>query len=53
MKHFFIGEMHYLHFFLSNEPLQIFEIFSITAKKGDTVFINAAHQTTFRKSISK
>ena len=53
MKISFFGEMHSFPSFLSNEPLKIVEIFSITTKKGDTVFTNAVHQTTFPNSISK
>ena len=49
----FFCEMHSFHSYISNEPLKIVEIFSITTKKGDTVFTNAVHQTTFPNSISK
>ena len=49
----FFCEMHSFQSFILNEPQKIVEIFSITTKKGDTVFTNAAHQTTFPDSISK
>ena len=45
--------MYSFHYFISNEPLKIVEIFSITTKKGNTAFTNAAHQTNFPNSISK
>ena len=45
--------MHSFNSFISNKPLKVVEIFSITTKKGDTAFTNAAHQTTFPNSISK
>ena len=50
---FFFGEMDSFHSFLSNKPLKIVEIFSIASKKGNTVFANAAHQTTSPNSIRK
>ena len=53
MKKIFFDEMHSFHSFISNEPLKIVEIFSITTKKGETVLTNAAHQTTFNNSINK
>ena len=37
----FFREMHSFHCFLSNEPLRMVEIFSITPKKRDTVVANA------------